>query len=136
MRVLIDTNVLISASLFTGSVPYKAYMKAVTSPFHGIICDQIIDEMKKVYSLKFPHKVKELNKFFMTAMGDIEIVNVPYDGEQYPGAFLIRDEKDRGIYEAAVKYKADIILTGDKDFLESGVDKPLCVSPSDFLENY
>lgn len=34
MRVLIDTNVLISAALNTNSVTYQAYKKAVTYPNH------------------------------------------------------------------------------------------------------
>jgi predicted nucleic acid-binding protein len=45
MRVLIDTNILISASLSCEGTPYHAYVKAVTHPNHGIVCDQNIDEL-------------------------------------------------------------------------------------------
>lgn len=37
MRVLIDTNVLISAALSAKSVSYQAYVKAVSYPNHGVI---------------------------------------------------------------------------------------------------
>lgn len=37
MRILIDTNILISAALNSHGTPYKAYLKAVTYPNKGII---------------------------------------------------------------------------------------------------
>lgn len=46
---------------------------------------------------------------------------------------LIRNIDDRPILRAAMKAKVDIILTGDKDFLESGLDNPLIMTPADFL---
>ena len=45
----------------------------------------------------------------------------------------IRDAKDRPILRAAIKAKADVLLTGDKDFLESGVENPAIMTPSEFL---
>ena len=35
----------------------------------------------------------------------------------------IRDINDRPILRAAIEAKTDILLTGDKDFLDSGVKK-------------
>lgn len=45
MRVLIDTNILISAALSTNGTPYHAFVKAVSYPNHGMVCEQNIDEM-------------------------------------------------------------------------------------------
>ena len=45
----------------------------------------------------------------------------------------IRDANDRPILRAAIMVGADIILTGDKDFLESGIERPLIVTPAEFL---
>jgi predicted nucleic acid-binding protein len=39
MKCLLDTNILVSASLFPNSVPAQAYFKAVTSPNIGMVCD-------------------------------------------------------------------------------------------------
>lgn len=52
MRVLKDTNVLISAALSAGTVPFHAYVKAASYPNHGLICEQNVDEMKRGYSTK------------------------------------------------------------------------------------
>ncbi len=54
MRVLIDTNVLISAALRANSVPYQAYVKVASYPNHGLICEQNVDEMKRIFNKKFP----------------------------------------------------------------------------------
>ncbi|WP_303840172.1 hypothetical protein [Selenomonas ruminantium] len=45
----------------------------------------------------------------------------------------IRDDNDRGIMRAAVASKVDVILTGDKDFLESGINSPKIMTAADFL---
>ena len=44
----------------------------------------------------------------------------------------IRDVNDRPILRAAINAKADILLTGDKDFLESGIDTPKIMTAADF----
>ena len=44
----------------------------------------------------------------------------------------IRDVNDRPILRAALHAKADILLTGDKDFLESGIDTPKIMTAADF----
>lgn len=54
MRVLIDTNILVSAALSPKGTPYKAFLKAVTFPNKGIICDQNIEELRRIFNRKFP----------------------------------------------------------------------------------
>ena len=41
---------------------------------------------------------------------------------------------DRPILRAAIYANADILLTGDKDFLESGLQYPKIVTASDFVQ--
>ena len=50
MRGLIDTNVLIYATLNANGIPFQAYVKAASYPNHGLICEQNVDEMKRVFS--------------------------------------------------------------------------------------
>ena len=35
--------------------------------------------------------------------------------------------------QAAINANADVLLTGDKDFLESGVTHPVIMTPAEFL---
>ena len=110
MRVLIDTNVLISAALNPDSVPSQAYQKAVSYPNRGLICEQNVSELKRIFHKKFPSPPDELA---------VES--------------LIRDHQDRPILRAAIEAHADILLTGDKDFLESGVEHPKIMTPAEFV---
>lgn len=131
MRILIDTNILISAALFPDGVAAKAYSKAVTYPNKGVICDWSIDELHRVYNRKFPDRIHSLNQFLAMIVTSIEIIPTPVD--KVADEIKIRDIKDRPILRAAQFAEVDILLTGDKDFLESGVDKPAIVNPSTFI---
>ena len=45
-----------------------------------------------------------------------------------------RQVNDRPILRAAIEANADVLLTGDKDFLESGLKNPIIMTPAEFLE--
>lgn len=131
MRVLIDTNVLISAALSANGVPYQAYVKAVTYPNHGLICEQNVDEMKRIVNKKFPNRLAALDRFLSVALLTMELVPIPTDEDI--AEVQIRDVKDRPILRAAMKARADVLLTDDKDFLESGLEKPVIMTPAEFV---
>lgn len=131
MRVLIDTNVLISAALSANGVPYQAYVKAVTYPNHGLICEQNVDEMKRIFNKKFPNRLAALDRFLSIALLTMELVPIPTDEDI--AELQIRDVKDRPILRAAMEAEADVLLTGDKDFLESGLKRPAIMTPSEFV---
>ena len=133
MRVLIDTNVLISAALSAGGTPFQAYIKAATYPNHGLICEQNVDEMKRIFNKKFPHRLTALDKFLSVALLTLELVPIPAD--ENVSETQIRDVNDRPILRAAIAAKADVLLTGDKDFLESGVKHPAIMTPAEFLND-
>lgn len=132
MRILIDTNILISAALNSHGTPYKAYLKAVTYPNKGIICDQNIEELWRIFNRKFPTKISMLEKFLAYSLSVIEVATTPEIEED--AEKLIRDVKERPILRAALNAKADVLLTGDKDFLESGVTDPKIMTAAEFLE--
>lgn len=131
MRILIDTNVLISAALNSDGVPYQAYVKAASYPNHGLICEQNVDEMKRIFNKKFPKRLAALDKFLSIALLTLELVPIPTDENMSESQ--IRDADDRPILRAAIKAKADILLTGDKDFLESGLKNPMIITSAEFL---
>lgn len=41
---------------------------------------------------------------------------------------------DTNILRAAINANADVLLTGDKDFLESGIEYPQILTATEFLE--
>ncbi len=133
MRVLIDTNVLISAALSADGIPYRAYAKAASYPNHGLICEQNVDELKRIFNKKFPHRLAALDKFLSVALMTLELIPVPMDEVQSESQ--IRDIQDRPILRAAITAKVDVLLTGDKDFLESGVKSPAIMTPAEFMKD-
>jgi len=132
MRILIDTNILVSAALFPGSVPARAYMKAVTPPHTTVICDYSLDEMRRVFNRKFPHRLEDFERFVSAMALCAEIITTPPQEDCVEGESAIRDVKDRPILRAAVIAKVDAILTGDKDFLESGITDPKIFTAGEF----
>ena len=104
MRVLIDSNVLISASLYKNGIPDLAFSKATISPNQGVICDQNIDEMRRVYYRKFPHKLDLLEEFLANALPVLEIIQIPK--RKLVVEDKIRDIADRPILRAALKAKS------------------------------
>ena len=132
MKIMIDTNILISAALNADGTPYKAYIKAVTFPNQGIICDQNIDELRRIFNRKFPNKIELLERFLAMASTALTVVHTPADITDDEN--LIRDVDDRPILRAAKNANVDILITGDKDFLESGISDPQIVTAAEFLE--
>jgi putative PIN family toxin of toxin-antitoxin system len=132
MKVLIDTNILISAALSNKGTPYQAFVKAVSYPNHGLICEQNVDEMRRIFNQKFPQKIHALEAFLSIALLTLEVVPTPI--EEYDSEEKIRDVNDRPILRAAIYANADILLTGDKDFLESGLRNPQIMTAADFVQ--
>jgi predicted nucleic acid-binding protein len=102
----------------------------VTYPNKGIICDQNIEELRRIFNRKFPQKISLLEHFFAIAFLAVEVVPTPVEESEEENR--IRDVADRPILRAALSAKADILLTGDKDFLESGVINPRIMTAAEF----
>lgn len=132
MKVLIDTNILISAALSSKGTPYQAFVKAVSYPNHAMVCEQNIDEMRRIFNRKFPNRIQALETFLSIAMFTLEVVATP--SEKHSFEDKIRDVNDRPILRAAIYAKADVILTGDKDFLEAGLMKPRVMTATEFIK--
>ena len=108
-------------------------MKAASYPNHGSICEQNVDELKRIFNKKFSHRLAALDKFLSVALLTLELIPVPTD--EIESESQIRDIQDRPILRAAITAKVDVLLTGDKDFLESGVKSPAIMTPAEFLKN-
>jgi len=131
MKVMIDTNIIISAALTPHGFSASAFMKALLPPYEPVICDYIIDELHRKFLEKFPKRTAELEAFLSQVLQVISVVPTPE--EEVPGEDVVRDIKDRPILRAARHAHVELLLTGDRDFLESGVDDPMIVSAADFL---
>ena len=74
-------------------------------------------------------KIQVLDKLF--AKLRYELVSAPRLGE-----IQMRDVKDQPILNAAIEYNVDVLVTGDKHFLELDIEIPQICTPSEFRDIY
>lgn len=132
MRILLDTNIFISAALNPTGIPCQAIIHANNNGNIGFISQHSINELDLKMKTKFPSKANAWNAFFNNLFKILAVLPTPkrtISLEQ-----KIRDINDRPILRAAIAGKIDIIVTGDKDFLEAAVDYPMIMSPAEFLD--
>lgn len=128
MRILIDTNILISAILFPNSKPAKALLK-VAENHEPVLSEQNLTEFREVIKRKAPEHLPDAEAL-LAALSFELIPSSPYAGT------LIRDPKDQPILNAAILAGVDMLITGDKDFLVLDLEQPLCITAAQFLDDY
>ena len=89
--------------------------------------------MKRIFNKKFPNRLDALNRFLSIALMTLELVPIPT--EEYTSEGQIRDVADIPILRAEINANADILLTGDKDFLESGLTHPKIMTATEFISS-
>ena len=132
MRVLADTNTILSALVFPKSVTAEA-LRYVFSRHRLVLCAYVVDEARDIVKRKFPSYVDEFERFLYGI--DFELVFVPEPGS-HEIKVSMRDPKDEPILLTAIIEKVDILLTGDKDFHVLNLANPRIMSPRSFLEEY
>ena len=130
MRIMLDTNVLISMLVFKS---FNAVIDKITQKYSIVLCSYVIDELHEVIERKFPNKQKDIEKFLMKL--PFELVYTPKMIEEHD-LFKIRDVDDEKVLYSAIIADVDILLTGDKDFSDIEIEKPEILTPSAFLEKY
>jgi len=131
-RVLLDTNILVSAILNSHSIPAQAYRKSTEPPYQALVCEQTLEELRRVFNRKFPDKISNLERFITMLLSVVEIVPMP--SVVHLDESEIRDVDDRPILRAALKGGVSILISGDKDFLESTVINPRIMTAGQFCQ--
>ena len=132
MKIMIDTNVVISAVLFPNGRAAEALYKSLSPPYEPTLCDYVVDELRRKFREKFPNKQMELEDFLSAILTTIRVVPTPETSLAVENN--LRAPKDRPILRSALNEHADLFLTGDKDFLESAITDPRIISVAQFLE--
>jgi len=115
IRVVIDTNLLISSLLFGGGVASKLRVLWQSSEVVPVLCKETMLELMRV--LHYP-------KFKLTPEGREQILAelIPYMEtlilpKRWPALPACRDLHDQVFLALAIITKADALVTGDKDLL-------------------
>lgn len=132
MRIMIDTNVLLSSFLFP-SPTMNAFINLVLDQHRIVLSSYIIDELNAVIAKKFPAKHYLVSQFVEEL--PYELYDVNLDMIKSTSQF-VRDPKDMPILLAAIESKVDVLITGDKDLLEVDISNPTILEPAKFVEYY
>jgi predicted nucleic acid-binding protein len=126
MKIMTDTNILFFFFLFPNSRPAQAVFY-VTEQHNLVLFDYIISELRDVVSRKKPNLLADI---------DVFMAELPYElilAPRQPNK-LIADPKDHPILNAAIIAAVDIIISGDKHFLDLKMEHPKTMSVADFLD--
>lgn len=129
MKVMLDTNVLISALIFNGKAG-RILDGLISNPFeYDIYVSEYVDsEFKDKLYLKWPDKAEFVYQAYRR-------MNFVFCESTLEVLGHLRDEKDIPVLSDALYHKVDILLTGDKDFLEAGLEHPMIYSLT-MMEQY
>jgi putative PIN family toxin of toxin-antitoxin system len=133
IRIVIDTNVLISALLF-GGMPGKLIELWKNRRIQPLVSKQVIDEYLKVLSYpKFNLSEKEINYLlYREILPFFEVVSV-----KHKPPVIKADPSDDIFIQCAQSGKARLIISGDQHLLSLKAYKEIKIlSPSQFLEEY
>lgn len=129
MKVFLDTNVLVSAFISRGLCSDLLEIiltehQLMTGEFVLQEFDRVLISKLKVPKISVLETVSFLRKFHVEPIPD------------KPSEELIRDQDDRWILESALRAKADMLVTGDKDLLEISdkINQLKIISPREFWE--
>jgi len=132
MRIMLDTNILISMIFFPNEQMNK--LKRIICNDHSIVlCSYVIDELKIVIDRKFKSRAIDLDTFFERLSFEFVYTPKHFDINKYP---QVRDIKDVPVLVTAILEDVDILLTGDKDFSPVEISRPEIMSPAEFLRKY
>ena len=131
MRVMLDTNILISAFVFKSKKMNELIYKLSTE-HEIVICSYTIEELKELVDRKFKVTQKDLDEF----LKDFSFILVYSPTTVENKLFKIRDKEDYIILHTAIIENVDVFITGDKDFDDIDIDKPEIMNATEFLEKY
>lgn len=114
MRVVFDTNVLVSALVFPGGRGDEALQRILAERDSLILSKAILDELLGVLARKFARDPEELSRVAVF-LGEISTLVKPARRVQ-----VLRDDPDNRILECAAAGRADLVVTGDEAPLALG----------------
>ncbi|TGK76980.1 putative toxin-antitoxin system toxin component, PIN family [Leptospira kanakyensis] len=112
-KVLLDTNIYISAILFNGK-PKLVLQDLIDEAFVGYISNEILDEIEE--TLAKP-KFNLPNDFIQFTIEEIRNATTIIKNKPLKDYLNLRDRDDFHILETAFSAKVDFLITGDKDLL-------------------
>ncbi|HSW17238.1 MAG TPA: putative toxin-antitoxin system toxin component, PIN family [Ramlibacter sp.] len=128
LRVVLDTNVLVSGLAYPGSVPGRIVTAWRQGGLEVVLSRYILDELVRVLPRlprvrMTPTEIRDLADSFMFLSDVVEPAGAQDEN--------LRDPADQPVLLTLVAAKADYLVTGDKDLLALASQYPI-VTPAAF----
>ena len=111
MRVVFDTNILVSALVFPGGRGDAALRRIIAGTDQLVMSRAILDELLDVLSRKFARDAEEL-AHVAVFVSELAMVVAPRRRLR-----VVQDDPDNRILECAIAGRAEAIVTGGKALL-------------------
>ena len=108
MKVLLDTNVIVSA-VTTRGLCADAF-RAILAEHELVICPQVLQEVRRILRIKFGVP-EQLIAEYLELIGQEAIMAGSEDLPDLP----IQDQDDAEIVAAAISARAEVLVTGDHE---------------------
>ena len=129
MKIVLDTNILISAFIFGGK-PRQVLSFVLEKKIQAFISPILIAEFFDVVNKKFDLSAQELALTKTQIQNKFAIVHPKSEIK------ILRDDDDNRVLEAALEGGCSYIVTGDSDLLDLATFKNIkIVTPDVFLSN-
>jgi putative PIN family toxin of toxin-antitoxin system len=132
MRLVFDTNALVSAMIIETSESQKAYFRAIVGGNKILYSFDTLAELEQVVQRS------KFNKYLSVEKREKFVYDYLLIGESVEITRTVaacRDPKDDKFLELAICGKADYIISGDKDLLELNPFRFIeIITPSTFLQ--
>ena len=131
MRIIIDTNIVISGAFFNG-LPKTILKSVADEKFDVFISDEILKEYHKSVNEMLEKDKYHLNfALFEAFMKSIKMI------ESKSNVKICRDPDDDKFINCAIDAKAIYIVSGDKDLLTIGQYEDMeIVTAKEFYDRY
>ena len=111
MKVVFDTNVLVSALVFPGGRGEAALQRIVEEKDRLLLSKPILDELLGILGRKFARDAEALSH------AAVFLTELSLSVKPRQRLHVVKDDPDNRILECAVAGDADIIVTGDRALL-------------------
>ena len=114
MKVVFDTNILVSALVFPGGRAETALLRIIEERDQLLLSKPILDELLGVLARKFSRDAEELARTAVL----LSVLAIAVKPRQR--LRVVKDDPDNRVLECALAGRADAIVTGDSALLELG----------------
>jgi putative PIN family toxin of toxin-antitoxin system len=132
MRVVLDTNVLVSGLAYPGSIPGRILSAWWQGGIEVVLSRYILDEMVRVLP-RLPRISLTPSEIRDLADSLLFMADVVEPGAEWEEA--LRDKADQLVLGTLRTAKADYLVTGEKDLLALSGRYPI-VTPAEFWERH